>query len=397
MNNIRHFIRNEGLLLFLIAVVLLDPFFYGSRISLIFILFLIARLKKMESYIDIGAIYLFLFTLSFEVLWAFSNDYNGSGLISIIPNILTPVGMYFIGKYVSLNNRGIQKSIFFLFYLTLFFSLVPIISILYQISVDGFTSGSRIMYSLWNKSEPVSATVFGSYFVFNMGSIGLINISRNTKLENRITIGIVILFALSLICVARLGTRTQLVIAFISILSTFLLNLRRMSLLRMLVIVLSMAFVTNYLMSNLTLDMDVLTFFADRSMDDGRNFNTAGGRADRWTSGLEAVFTDPLGWDFNRFGYAHNLWIDVARQGGVMPLAFLLMFTAYTFNGWLKVLNFLKKDLFIRSYLFLYFSSFMLMFSVEPIMEGMYELFMLFCLFAGYIRGLLFQGMRSKV
>ena len=145
---------------------------------------------------------------------------------------------------------------------------------------------------------------------------------------------------------------------------------------------------TFYLINNFNENADVIKFYADRLNDDEMAVGKAGGRTERWIGGLESIITDPFGWEFSRFGYAHNLWLDVARVAGVIPLTILLFFTVSSIKIWIKSLRILRNDLFLRSYVFIYFISIILLFNVEPIMEGMYLLFLLFCMFIGFLYGM---------
>jgi hypothetical protein len=315
-------------------------------------------------------------------------DYVDKGIVAIIPNIFVPSLLYLVGKYVSVNYKNHQIWVFFMFFITFAFSLIPTISLLLQVQENGFIEGTRSMYLIWDQSFEISATGLGSYFALNMASIGLINVKKNTKTERNIVIGIVILFVLSLVCVLRLGSRTQLVLAIVSLLGTFLLNFRQSSFLKNVLFIASLSALTFYLVNNFDENADVMKFYSDRLNNEEAGIGSVGGRTEKWMSALESIISDPFGWELSRFGYAHNLWLDVARVAGVVPFIALVLFTFSSIQTWLKSLKILKNDLFLRSYIFIYFTSIILLFNVEPIMEGMYLLFLLFCMFVGLISGI---------
>jgi hypothetical protein len=388
MNNISIFVKKEFILLMLISIVFINPFFYGYRLAMLFFIFIFLKINYFLPSIDKNVFYLFFFAFSYELLASLKLGYVDNGLVSILPNIFVPSLLYLVGKYISVNYKNHEIWIFILFYLTIVFSIIPMISILLQIREHGFIEGTRSMYLIWDKNAELSATGLGSYFVLNMASIGLISIKKNTKLERIIAVGLIISFALSLVCVLRLGNRTQLVIAIVSLVGSFVLNIRKQSLFKNVIFVVSIITLIYYLITTINENSQVMKFYSDRINNDEAGIGTAGGRTERWIGSLESIATDPFGWEITRYGYAHNLWLDVARISGVIPLLFLVFFTISSFKTWMRTLGILKNSLVIRSYIFIFFIGIILVFIVEPIMEGMYLLFLLFCLFVGFLNGI---------
>ena len=112
---------------------------------------------------------------------------------------------------------------------------------------------------------------------------------------------------------------------------------------------------------------------------------TAGGRTYRWIGSLESIFTDPWGWGLEKYGHAHNMWLDIARMGGAISFLLYLAFTLSVFFSFYKLLKLETTKLFLKNYFIVYLIGFLLVFFVEPIMEGYYLLFLLFCIFTGII------------
>jgi hypothetical protein len=388
MNQINIFIKKEFIFLFIIFIVFINPFFYGYRIAMLFFVFMFFNIKYLISNIDVNVFYLFLFTLSYELISSVRYDYVDKGIVAIIPNIFVPSLLYLVGKYVSVNYKNHQIWVFFMFFITFAFSLIPMISILLQVQENGFIEGTRSMYLIWDQSFEISATGLGSYFTLNMASIGLINVKKNTKTERNIFIGIAILFVLALVCVLRLGSRTQLVLAVVSLLGTFLWNFRQNSFLKKVLFIASLSVLIFFMVNNFDENADVMKFYSDRLNNEEVGIGSAGGRTERWMGALESIITDPFGWELSRFGYAHNLWLDVARVAGIIPLLFLILFTVSAIKTWFKSLQILGENLYLKNYVSLFFISIILLFSVEPIMEGMYLLFLLFCTFIGFLKGM---------
>lgn len=382
------FIKKEKVLLLILFLVFINPFFYGYRIAMLLLLFIFFRFEYFWSLFDVNVYYLFLFATSYELIGLFRFDYIEDEHLTIIPSFFVPSLLYLTGKYITTFYRNSSTWLFMLFFLAFTFSLIPLISILLHIYEYGFIHGTRSMNLLWSEAQEISATGLGSYFALNMAAIGLINIKRTTKFERWITILVAILFILSLICVFRLGSRTQLIIAFVSLLGTYLLNIKQYSLLKN--IFYSALFIGGayYLFQNIDEGSDLMRFYSDRLNSDEHGIATAGGRLGRWAQGLESILSEPFGWELSRFGYAHNLWLDVARLSGIIPLLFLILFTISSFKIWFKSFEMLDDNAYLKNYIVMIFISILLIFTVEPVMDGLYLLFLLFCLFIGLLKGM---------
>jgi hypothetical protein len=139
-------------------------------------------------------------------------------------------------------------------------------------------------------------------------------------------------------------------------------------------------FVTQFISNN----EEILFFFSDRINSDDSGIATAGGRLDRWIGSISSLFTDPFGWPMARYGYAHNLWLDVARVGGFLPFLILVVFSFFLTIFFLKNV-YHKTSSFLRDYFIVYFVAILAVFMVEPILDGMYLFFLVHCFVGGLI------------
>ena len=134
------------------------------------------------------------------------------------------------------------------------------------------------------------------------------------------------------------------------------------------------------------LDQDWLSTFAGRMEKGGSDdIASGGGRSDRWIKSLENIFKKPLGWPAEEFGHSHNLWLDVLRVAGVIPFFLLLLFSAKSFKEIKHAVKNNLKNHSLNVLIIVYYVAFSLVFMVEPIFEGMFEMFVIFCLFVGVI------------
>ena len=121
-----------------------------------------------------------------------------------------------------------------------------------------------------------------------------------------------------------------------------------------------------------------------------RNINretlmTATGRTGLWLMSIGNITKKPFGWENSEVEYANNLWLDVDRIAGIIPFIFLCIFTIsciYLINKTIKVS---PTNLYFNITILVFFTGFMAVFFVEPIIEGMYSLFLIFCFFIGIL------------
>jgi hypothetical protein len=385
MKEIKDFIRKEFFLLFVICTSLINPYFYGYRIIALLGVYLVVNLKKSLQSVDLFVIMLGLFSLVFEVLGYFNSEEGGStNIITNVFNVFSPVLVYLSAKVVSSKNYPTAVYAFLLFMISFSFSIIPILSVLKQISENSFLVGSRSMYLIWNQNLEISATGLGVYFTFNMASISLLFSNKKSKIEKGISIGIIVLFLLSLVCVLRLGSRTQLFISFLCICIICLKNFKYYQHYKRIIFTFSLILLIGFISRFISNNEEILFFFSDRIGSDENGFATAGGRLDRWVGSLSSLFTDPLGWPLSRFGYAHNLWLDVARVGGLLPFLILSVFSFLLVIFFYKNI-FLHTSSFLRDYFIAIWVSILVVFMVEPILDGMYLFFLIHCFAAGLI------------
>jgi hypothetical protein len=98
---------------------------------------------------------------------------------------------------------------------------------------------------------------------------------------------------------------------------------------------------------------------------------------------MENIFSKPFGWELEEFGFSHNLWLDVARFGGIIPFSLLLILTYRSVRIFIRTIKANNQSLLLNTVLICYLLALFLIFMVEPIMEGLFFLFSIYCLFTG--------------
>jgi hypothetical protein len=366
---------------------LINPFYYGYRVAVLLVFVLFFHLEETLKFLDKNVLYLFLFGALYHFIAANRTDAVDGSIFSFLPDIFLPAVMYILGKYVSTKYQSTDVRVFFLFLTLMFFSIIPIISIIEQV-FEGEFLGARSLSLIWDKNELISATGLGAYFSINMGAIAVLNAPKVTNFQKKISFFVIVLFVLALICVFRLGNRTQLIIALVAIILSYILNFKRMSNFNKLFQFIFFSFVIGYILYLFASESEIVKLYQDRIGDSEVGELELGGRLQRWGLSLESLLTDPWGWKLSRFGYVHNLWLDVARVSGVITLIPLILFSVSSYKLFLKSIKKLKQEKFLGTFILVFYLSIGLVFFVEPIMEGMYLLFFVFCLFVGFLAGI---------
>lgn len=377
-------IKNIGVFIsFFLFLYLLNP--YNLNIYFGYMIVVLILTKKQVILNNFNAKFILL--LAFSIIYAlfYALDPLG-GSQFIFAYALFPPSFYLLGSYICERlNRNPRFLFYFLFIAGLLFSLTPLISVLLNLIEGGFAQLSRSLPLFWN-DQMVSATIMGSYFTLNM-CIPALLVVRQKKSNLPYKIIAIVVFLLSLACVLRLGSRTQIVISLIALFGSLLYIIPRQSMKRNMITFIVFFVGISFLISNVSFDLnqDWLSTFAGRMDKGGSDIASGGGRTERWTRSLENMFTKPLGWSVDEFGYSHNLWLDILRASGIIPFILLVVFSIKSFFTIKNADSKNNKNFSFNNQVQIYALAFFLIFMVEPIIEGAFSLFVLFCLVIGVI------------
>lgn len=368
---------------------LINPFNYGHIFANILILSFIVERKKLIAGLDKNVALLFLFSCVYSLFYLFNLDL---GVQFIFIYALYPAAFYLVGK--SFINVSIdKKSLFFLFFtIGVFFSFTALISVLIDINLKGFVVIERDVPSIWT-GNTIPATNMAAYLVLNM-CIPALLVSNFKKTSIYFKVFSLLIFMLSIVCVLRLGSRTQISIFFITFLMSIGYLISKQTVKQNLALIGSIFIVFNLFLGYVSLDKDsdIMSAFAGRMESKKYGANTAGGRTERWSKSVVNLWDKPLGWPVEEFGFSHNLWLDVARVGGTLSFILLAIFTIYNLFKLKKSIVLDKTNIAINTIFIVYGCSFYLLFFVEPIFDGYFSLFILYCFFLGIVNEYLSIG-----
>ncbi|MFV5491274.1 hypothetical protein [Acinetobacter sp. ASP199] len=356
-------INKEFIFAFILFSINLFTFLKLIFISLT-IPFLVKSIKK--SY---GFLFFFL-GLFIYILISFIKGYMD--VVDLIPFI-------FIVLCYALGLLNFFDSFKISFYSTIMLSSIAIISVFKDIILNGFVGGIRSI-PFYFSDELVSATVMAGYLCLGFSFISLLFFNTKNK-------SIILLFVLfSLICAIRLGSRTLILIALFGFISTsviiFIGRSKKQNKYNFLImstlIVLSLFFYKKI--------SDILNYyFLDRIDNADASISGGGGRFEKWRLSLEKIYENPWGWEGEY--YAHNFSLDIAKNVGILPVLFFLVWQILILSYIPKLiysnLDTKYKIYFIFNILFGFF-----LLNFEPIFDGFLYFLALYCIIIGSISNL---------
>lgn len=385
MKSIINYIQNTGVLIIvLVFIYLLNPFGIDYMIGYLLAPLIFFNQTFIKKNLDFDYLIVLSFSLSYALFYSFGAE-EAQGKQYIFIYAITPPTFYLIGKYFVRNNISPKTLFYVLFTIGSVFSISAVISVFINFQAGGFAQLQRTIPMFWNQN-PVSATIMGGFMTLNMCIPALLMVSQGKKglIFNAAAI---FLFLVSLICVLRLGSRTQLGIFLLTSIIAVLYIVPRQSINKTAALFVMLLGVVLYISRNVSFSLDAewLTTFASRLEGGTEEMASGGGRSQRWMKSIEYLVSHPLGWDKRDFGYSHNLWFDVLRVGGIIPFILLLVFSIRSFLQTKRAYFANKANIALNAQILIYSFAIFLLFMVEPIFEGLFSFFVLFCLVQGII------------
>jgi len=365
----------------LLALYLINPLDKGFLFGYLIVMLMLIKRDSLARNVDLGFVLLLLFSIIYALFYSFDPT-SGNQFIFIYA--LSPPVFYLLGKYLVEKMESSKQVFFLLFSIAFLFSIAALISVLFNFLEGGFAQLNRNIPMIWS-DEPVAATKMGAFFTLNM-CIPALLIGNQRKKSLIFNILALVVFMLSILCIIRLGSRTQIMIFLItSILSLFYV-VPKQPFRKNVILIIMLGVVMLYLINKVSFDLneDWLTTFAGR-MDRSNDVASGGGRTGRWIKSFQNLFEKPLGWSLDEFGYSHNLWLDVLRVSGIIPFALLIIYSIRSFFQVRRTIRLNPDDISFNIIILMYAIAFFLIFMVEPIFEGIFSLFVVFCLFMGVI------------
>ena len=357
---------------------LMPDLMHGYALYIIVVLFQILFQTKYDN----GSIYTLLFSfvyISGYLLQGFYATPSEWIIMSIFPIIIYQSGKYLLRRF---ND---SSSIFVLLTLLMISMCLPAI---YFNLKDYFQSGQliNVLRKVEISENMRSATGYGMMVAISCGLSGIILTPASSKLDKKFKLLILSFSLLSLFCTIHLINRTGLVIALASFITAILMppySQKRLWFTILMLLVIA-AIIFYYLRQSSILE-EGMAGYINRDIDSG----TFGGRSERWGTAFNQMFITPFGTsDFHFNGsksYAHNMWLDAGLRGGILAFAFLGMLGIRALKSIIRILNKSLFNGFERSVIILYGQAIILQALMEPVIEGVPQLFYVFILYTSLI------------
>ena len=369
----------------LLLFFLINPFEKGYLAAYPLVIIIYSKNNFLVKNLDFDFLILFLFSSVYALFYSFRPEVLIQTFLFLF---LFPPAFYLLGKYVVTKSQNVNELYTLFFIVGASFSLTALLSVGSNLLAGGYGQFERTIPNFWT-ATPMTATLMAAYFTFNICIPALIIVRKQNLnfLYKIIGLG---LFVASLLCVFRLGSRTQIVILAATIAISLLYIVPNQGPKRNLRLFISIFIVAALIVSYipLNLDADYLSVFGDRlKAASAANNATAGHRTQIWAESIEYLFTKPFGWQLvGGANFSHNLWLDVARVCGILPFFFLSIFTVRNIIYTKRAVLGGKNDIAFRSMILIYTFAANLQFFVEPIMQGIFFMFVVYCFYQGAIK-----------
>lgn len=383
------------LLAALLFLHLVNPFDMGHIFAyLLLIVYFLTKKDVLIQNLDFEFFLLLLFGFTYSLFNSFGDH---KGVQFLIMQAVFPSFFYLLGKSM-IHKEMSPKNVVAVVLISVFiFSSTAMLSVSSDLMKGGFTQIGRLINNYWN-NKPLQSTYYSIYLIYNM-AIPIIFIASRKTFNMGYRLGMLAIYIVSLLCVFRLGTRTAIAITIITTtLGLFLLfsqqsfkqNIR-------LVVILG---VSVYLFLNFNpigLDAEVFSTLGHRLQSANTSSTaTAGGRTAYWAQALNSLVEHPLGWTSRK--HAHNLWLDLAKVAGVIPLFFFLAFNIKNFKSLVRLVRLPKSDdmLLLKITLGLFTLGALVAFFTEPVLEGSLFVVTFYCFLQGMLKNSLYTDEVSQ-
>lgn len=320
-----------------------------------------------------------LFLFFVMAVFSFIGFVNGSLTIQVI--IYYCFGAVFFYLFGSIfSSRSSNKRDILLLLLVIFFSLAfqHLVVTIADIFITGIINPERSLQILDSDAQR-AVTQRTIEISLCIGSIAFLFFHDDDQVVLRQKTVFIVLGVLGVLCAIHYVSRTGVALAFISLIVGFLFSNAKISSKIFLLVLLIVALFS-------VLRSEVYDVFLARETDMS-NVSNGGLRFERWSYILEMLWVHPWGiTNINALehGYAHNLWIDFGKVGGLLSMVLLILFSfRYVINTWKLQRN---KNYPLRLPILVFSIVFFLSLMTEPIHEGAPIFFFVYFLYCGCLQ-----------
>ena len=395
-NNItptRSLIHGDWFVLLCLFISVTHIIFQWYEVFMAVPLFFVIIRKKLSIQCKRTAFWLLLFSVLYIIGCHF---HGGIGSRTLYIIYLFPPVFYMAGCYLGSKYRWDESAlVFILFFVLFFYAVYDLLQILHFVFTnEGSVITSRaildengdITHGATGYAMIMSVLISGLAFIFTPKQKGLLKWIR--------VLG-VILGILAVFGMASIVTRTSIVEAVVVLLFSIIMMLVEQNKQRHKTGFIIGAFVLLiglYFLIKSSLLSDFIDAYQVRLENESYGYESAGGRSMRWLAGLKCLLSNPFGTPSGRIvgyglnqSYAHNMWLDVGLRSGWFPFIILTIFSIRNVCHGFRLLKDKSYQYFTRLYFFSVFIIFILSCFVEPVLDGVYNHFLIYLVFCGII------------
>lgn len=228
----------------------------------------------------------------------------------------------------------------------------------------------------------LGATNHNMMLALAIGGIGMIVIPTKTKLMFKEKVFLFILSLAALFAAFHLLNRTAVVLAVASIFVALISKgISIKSIIKYGIIVVTLILILSMIFEKLEWITEIIAGFESREGPSTHGMETAGGRSIRWMAAIQQIPFHPFGADAlflnGKPTFAHNTWLDCGIQSGWIAFCIFLLITYSFLMTTLKVFKLKRIPIFQRSYFIILAVILILQLMVEPVIQGVYLLFLM--------------------
>lgn len=375
--------RRSGMLwpMFFLALVFLGNTFSILKSVVLLSAVVLFDRESVKKCLDNNFFGIFIFSVSYVAISLVDSHLKSEVNFALL---FMPACLYAGGKWLGCKVPSSGVLGWALLGLGLLLASMALVGVLLDVANNGFVGGSRSVEVPGTGGVEVSATVLGGTLII-LASFGGALFAPSESVNILFRPFVAVLYVVALFVAMRLGSRTLLIIGVASLVLGLILNGRRIGIVKTLLILFGFSFFIYFFMSYLEGVLDIFSYFQDRLDDEEYGTATAGGRTEKWLNSLELLVNSPLGWGVGINGFSHNLWLDSARNGGWPSFFILMVLTVMSLRDFLATIKCNAKDALYKTLVRCIGFGFLLLFFVEPILDGFIYVFSAYCCFWGVV------------
>lgn len=375
----------------------------GDFIPLIivpYVLVLITQTKFSKTFM-ISLVTLFTFSLVYSLMVFY---YGFSASAGILGKLIYPASFLVLGYKLAGEKLNYKKNTGYLLIFVVFLSSYGFLSVLKTESIYGnmdyaiMVLGGRLVVDLWGNNL-ISATSLNSFLSLGLALLPVLFLSvRKKEISKFHKLLMLLIFSFSVYATIQISSRTGILIVFSSLLISFLFTegLNKNKIKRILIagVILTLgliAFSRNVL--NLRSYVES-TFIYQRLISTNLQNDS---RVSTWWVSFKGLFENPLGGRETNLhlNYAHNLWLDVGYDAGIIPFLILVVFTIFALVVLMKFIKY-NHPIFVKMIVLSMMTAFMVIFMFEPVLQGLGAYFTIFCYLLGTIHKMNFLYVKQN-